>query len=293
MEHVGFGLAHGTLGELIQGEIDMQPFLITCPINRYAVARFVPLNGSDIFGPRYKTKSLHALSTLQKLINGDGGELYLSSNIPVGKGMASSSADIVAACRAYAAAHQMELDPTVISQIASSVEPTDGVMYDRIIMYDHMHGHFIRSFDQMDSLLILSVDTGGNVDTVAFHRAVDIAYTKAEQDLLTQAVDMLCRGFQIGSSCLIGEATTLSARINQRLLPKPNLEHFISFANDRGAAGVVVAHSGTVMGILWDIKMSGSYQATKRELASEFGPVSVFAVIQGTSRNVTLPSLAT
>lgn len=292
MKHVGFGLAHGTLGELIQGKIQMQPFLITCPINRYAVARFVPSNRPDISGPRHKTKSLLALSILQKLINGDGGELYLSSNIPVGKGMASSSADIVATCRAYAAAHQVELPPTAISRIASSVEPTDGVMYDRIIMYDHMRGRFIRSFGQMDSLMILSVDTGGEVDTVAFHRSADIAYTKSEQKLLAQALEMLCRGFRTRSSCLVGEAATLSARVNQRFLLKPNLERFISFAKDRGAAGVVVAHSGTVMGILWDVKVSGSYLGAKSELARQFGPVSVFSVIQGTSTDITLATVA-
>lgn len=61
------------------------------------------------------------------------------------------------------------MDPTIISDVATLVEPTDGVMYDQFGMYDHIHGH-LQSFGKTNYLLILGVDTGGTVDTVAFHR---------------------------------------------------------------------------------------------------------------------------
>ncbi len=289
MNHAGFGLAHGTFGELIQGQIGDQRFLVTCPINRYSVARFFPYNHSTIYGSRVKLKAVAALLDLQKRLNGKGGALYLSSNIPTGKGMASSSADIVAACRAYAAAHQMVLNPATISDVATRVEPTDGVMYDQPVMYDHIHGHLLQSFDEANYLLILGVDTGGTVDTVAFHRSVDMPYTISEQEKLLRAIQMLGRGLRTRTSTLIGEATTLSARINQRRLLKPNLEKLIALARTYGGLGVVSAHSGTVMGILWDVKLSGSYRTVKAALTDVFGAVSVFTVVQGERMDLTLP----
>ena len=43
----------------------------------------------------------------------------------------------------------------------------------------------------------------------------------------------------------------LSARANQILLPKLELELLWSLALQQGAIGVNVAHSGTVLGVLW------------------------------------------
>ncbi|WP_162240362.1 hypothetical protein [Nocardia arizonensis] len=45
---------------------------------------------------------------------------------------------------------------------------------------------------------------------------------------------------------------TASARLNQRFLEKPELETLVEIAAEHGAAGVQVAHSGSVAGVLFD-----------------------------------------
>ncbi len=52
-------------------------------------------------------------------------------------------------------------------------------------------------------------------------------------------------------SCL-GRAATASALLSQRHLPKQHLERVIEIAEDAGACGVQVAHSGSLLGILFD-----------------------------------------
>lgn len=53
---------------------------------------------------------------------------------------------------------------------------------------------------------------------------------------------------------MLGKACTHSARLNQSLLPKKEFEALEDIARRCGAAGVQVAHSGNVAGILLDAR---------------------------------------
>ncbi|MCR5860563.1 hypothetical protein [Mesorhizobium sp. J428] len=50
----------------------------------------------------------------------------------------------------------------------------------------------------------------------------------------------------------LGRAATASAWISQRRLPKQGLEQAIAIAQNAEACGVQVAHSGSLVGILFD-----------------------------------------
>ena len=50
----------------------------------------------------------------------------------------------------------------------------------------------------------------------------------------------------------IGKISTESALLHQKCNPKKHLNDFIELANLANAAGVIVAHSGTYIGILLD-----------------------------------------
>ena len=58
-------------------------------------------------------------------------------------------------------------------------------------------------------------------------------------------------GLAVGEARLIGEGATLSSVANQAVLPKPQLAPAIDLAQAAGAVGVNVAHSGTVLGLLF------------------------------------------
>src|SRR5207302_1757315 len=100
-EYPGKGKAFGTFGELLQGRLDNSDgdFLVTFPIARYSHATFAtdPKSAAVIVYPPYKYKSQKlADMILEYYALPKGGILVLESDIPVGKGLASSSADLVA-----------------------------------------------------------------------------------------------------------------------------------------------------------------------------------------------------
>ena len=125
-----------------------------------------------------------------------GGKLYLRSNIPKGKGMASSSADITAALRAMADSYSLELTNGMISSIAAEIEPTDGVMYgDVAVAYDYIKGELIEQFGTLPPFTLIGIDCGGIVDTVQFNQ-LEKSYDAREQNKFIEAYKLVKRGIE-------------------------------------------------------------------------------------------------
>ncbi len=92
--------APGTCGELAQGAIDGEDFLVNCPIDLHAQAA---VHASAAGGLHMRDAQAHgkiarALARLAGQLPGCAGrEVVVTSRIPRGKGMASSTADLTAA----------------------------------------------------------------------------------------------------------------------------------------------------------------------------------------------------
>lgn len=248
---VGKGSCNGTFGELIQGVLGERPFLVTLPIPKLiSEAIFIPNDSNGLFtGPVSKSKAITACEKLfQRYDVKGGGHLQFRSNIPLGKGMASSSADIVAAIRAAADSHSLLLTEEMISQIACEIEPTDGVMYEGAVAYDYMSGQLIDRFGSLPPFVLIGIDLGGTINTIEFNR-LPKSYTSLEQAAFAEAFHLVRRGMKSQNLSFICKAATLSAQINQKRLLKPYFSEFKRLAM-KYEGGLVAAHSGTVMGIL-------------------------------------------
>lgn len=128
---VGEGYAIGHHGELVQGVFeDDQGFLhrglVTLPIySLRSTARLILDESEELtVDPCDKTKALRSAHlTLARLgCSSSGGHLRLESNIPVGHGYGSSTADVVASIRAVTAALGSKLPPSSISRLAVAAE---------------------------------------------------------------------------------------------------------------------------------------------------------------------------
>jgi uncharacterized protein involved in propanediol utilization len=250
---IGRGTCQGTFGELLQGVLNERPFLVTLPIPALkSEATFIPdCSSSQVVGPFDKTKSVAACKKLLQLFEIDiGGTLMINSNIPEGKGMASSSADIVAAIRAVADSFDLKITEEIISEIASGIEPTDGVMYNDVVAYDYINGRLLENLGEMPDFGLIGVDLGGMVDTVQFNQ-IPKNYNAQDRKKFFDAYELIKLGIKHRDLSLICTASTISARINQRILPKPYFDRFveISFHVD---GGIIVGHSGNIMGILFN-----------------------------------------
>ena len=79
---------------------------------------------------------------------------------------------------------------------------------------------------------------------------------------------MVDRAFHAGGhrrEALLGMAATESALLNQEHLKKEGLKELIRATQDEGALGVTVAHSGTVVGVLWASAMSAADVSRRTE----------------------------
>ena len=246
-----FVKAPGSCGELVQGTVDGIPFLVTCPIDIFStvsVKRGKP-------GSKFFAKAELAVLKTQQYLGTDHEKLSISVNtqLPQGKGMASSSADISAACQATAKYFGKELSPKEIARIALSIEPTDGIFFPGIVMLDYIHGSSCYEWGMPPSIEIAIFDCGGEIDTVCFNQRSDLAALNQEKEpLVQQALQLVKEGMTRKNCKLIGQGATLSAVANQTILPKTCLHQVIDIAEQSGAIGVNVAHSGTVMGVMFD-----------------------------------------
>ncbi len=246
--------APGTCGELAQGMLDGTICMVTCPIDLYSRAT-VELSPGDglVAGPADSPKASRAVTATLAFMgeaNVDA-RLLLDSPLPRGKGMASSTADVSAAIVATASAAGRELSPTQIAEIALSIEPSDGVMFPGIHIFDHRKGLVIRDLGKPPPLWVEVLEFEGTVDTLEFN-SVDreCALTRLEPEM-GKAVSLIEDGIRRCDPVRIGQGATLSAIANQQVLPKPHFDAVLEFSRNVGAVGVNVAHSGTVIGLLF------------------------------------------
>lgn len=241
----------GSCGELIQGRTQEGPFLVTCPIDLYSTVEV-----SNVFHGTLGlgSKAKQALANFKSAWG-----MRLTSDLPQGKGMASSSADIAAVLAARQYAMTGQINARQILAQAVQIEPTDGIFLPGIVSMNPRTGKKLASYGTLPAWRISIFDTGGTVNTEAFYQRQKKLSTAAENLRIWQGKQLLAwweQGIQQKNLHLLGKAITQSALWNQKLLYKKNLEAFSQMAIRFGAFGVNVAHSGTVVGVFWPSDVS-------------------------------------
>ncbi|MGG2017593.1 kinase [Bacillus sp. S10(2024)] len=249
----GSGKACGTFGELLQGVLpEDRNFLVTLPINRYSRCEFISIpEAKDLsIYPPNQTKSLEiAKRILQFYSLPAGGSIKIYSELSKGKGLASSTADMVAVSRAIESCFKINIPSSILEMLLREIEPSDGVMYPGIVSFYHKEVKIRESIADCPPLTVIALDEGGQVDTVAFNdlpKPFNLEEKQEYQMLLEQMV-LSVRNQDL---TLLGEVATRSAELNQKLHAKRTFEKMHSICEAIGGLGVVIAHSGTYIGIL-------------------------------------------
>lgn len=276
----GVGVSFGTFGELLQGALEPdRAFLVTLPIARWSTARItlVPGEGELRVEPAGKLKALRvARAMLDRHRVSHGGTLVLTSELPEGKGMASSSADLVATVRAVGDAVGVPPTPEQTETYLREVEPTDGLMYREVVAFHHREVRLHRVLGPVPQLTIVGIDEGGQVDTVTFNAARPVIAPTHRREYRV-LLDELGTALADGDLATVGRIATRSAELNQERCYKRHLDRVNEICRDIGGLGTVVAHSGTMVGIA--LSAADPHLAGKVEQAvaacAELGPVSV------------------
>lgn len=242
----------GSCGELIQGIYRDAPCLVSCPVDLYTRAR-VEERPADHFLPDKAVRIMDRFFERYGLPREEKHRINiaLSSEIPTGKGMASSTADLVAVATGLAAYYDLRVTPSDIAELCVAIEPTDNIMFRDLNLFNYIKGGVIRDFRRAMSAKILAVDFGGSVATVGF-RGQRYVYDAVDRAAFAQIVADFETGLAAADLHQMGAACIESARLNQKVLFKPYLETMIALSRRYGGCGVAIGHSGTVVGVIYD-----------------------------------------
>lgn len=252
---VGIGIAAGTFGELLQGVLPSnRNFLVTLPINKYSYAKFYPNNITNelqVF-PAHKKKAERLAKIILKYFNFPiQGVLHIESEIPEGKGMASSSADLVATAKSINNYYKLDISNSLLESFMSEIEPSDGVMYDGVVSYYQREAILRSHLGYLPHLKILAIDEGGIIDTIEFSKRRN-EFLKLDKYQYLKMLKELEAAIRKQDVITIGKIATRSAIMNQKLKENKLLDEILNINQLVNGLGVVIAHSGTCIGILLD-----------------------------------------
>ena len=265
---VGTGYAPAHHGELLQGMFAddtgrLRRALVTLPCpGRGSRAIFYPSQAHwGIVGtPELIKVRRAAIIALREFSThpapAKGGQIEISSDVPRGIGMGSSTSDVTATIRAVADYHGVSLSREEVGRLAVLAEcASDSIMIDdRVVLFAHREGIVLETLGhRLPPMIVVGCDTepGARVDTLRLKPA---DYDDREIGAFQVLRAGLRRAVATDDVALLGRVATASARINQRFLPKPVLEPLLELCLRCGGCGVQVAHSGTVAGLIFDAR---------------------------------------
>ncbi|WP_224250219.1 GHMP family kinase ATP-binding protein [Hyalangium gracile] len=260
----GQGEAIGHHGELLQGvfrdesgRLHRGLLSLACP-SLHSEAIFHPTReGPLVVEPAWKSKALRAaeLTLAWGGATPRGGRLEVRSNIPVGWGLGSSTSDVVATIRAVITTLKRPEDPALVARLAVEAETaSDSTIFgDSALLFAQREGVVLQRFEgEVPEFEVVGFNVepdGQGVDTLAHEPA---RYDEAEIEEFGRLRAQLEQALREGNRQLLARIATTSARISQRHLPKPHFDRLLAIMEAVDALGIQVAHSGTVVGFLFD-----------------------------------------
>ncbi|WFU31408.1 kinase [Bradyrhizobium brasilense] len=195
------------------------------------------------------------------------GRLEVTTFVPEGVGMGSSTSGVVASIRAVANAvsayrgARIVPAPHLQAKLAVAAEHAcDSLMFDcagSTVLLAQCIGKVVRSFNgPLPQMHILGFDTSSAGDCINTDRLPRARYSRDQIAAFGCALAVLERAIAEQSVALAGRVATFSAMTSeaavQNPLKKPKFKELIRIKEGTGSAGVVVAHSGTVAGLIFD-----------------------------------------
>jgi uncharacterized protein involved in propanediol utilization len=233
----------------VQGVLaDGTEFQVSLPIDRGArvVVHVEPADRSEVRGlPAWCTKATRAAEAALDVL--DVGphlvRVERSSDLPVAKGLGSSSADIVATARAVAAAFGRSFAADELAALAGAIEPSDPVMHEGVVA-SRRRGGILCRWDWSPTFTVAVLVPVAYATTPA--RAASRDRPVADDDLL----HLLESGVRDRDPAPFVAAARTSARRSSRAAD-PIVERTAAHVGRLGALGLNVAHTGTATGLLF------------------------------------------
>ena len=261
---VGYGKSYASFGEISQGRISKnKDFLITLPIDIWSTCELHCIENNSlnrsVINCNYEKSRLVAERMLE-FIDGDNKyeiTVKFNSQIPVGKGLSSSTADMLATVRAFQEVFGIIISESFISNLFASIEPHDALHYYMCVVYDHRRGNLIRKLNYIPQYKILGIDGGGVVDTREYNN--NLEFTQDDYSFYEITVADLTKAFELEDDEAIAKLATISTLRHFDKIKSPVIRDALTMLDNSRALGIVTAHSGTFVGLLFNKNEEISY----------------------------------
>lgn len=170
------------------------------------------------------------------------------SRIPLGRGMGSSTADLALLAAGLKKLSGQQYEPGWLAEILPAIEPTDSTLFPEITIYEQNAGSCwqqLGNFQKQPRSRVLALGQPGNEDTVASRRS------RPKPPDTSACFNLLKKAVKQNNIELLGRAATCSSRRWLKRLDYPGLEEILEAKQNFGCAGINIAHSGNVIGIIY------------------------------------------
>lgn len=231
-----------TCGELIQGTLNGTPVLVSAPITMRSTIELEGSHGLELpFDAIKMGQALRAVEAAKIRVTVQRGARCSA-------GYATSTADIVGALAAYGVWRGEPFSAIELAHHAVRVEPSDGTMFSGLALFAGRDASIIEPLGMPPPLPLVILDPGGGLDTVCW---TSVLPRLSLDESTARALRTLRHGLASGDVAAIGEAASLSALAYQPILPSTLVEQALNLLPTMGALGVVRAHSGPIIGLLF------------------------------------------
>lgn len=243
-------------GELMQGSLPgNKPFLLSNNSSTIfkTITNIYHTKANRVSQLNFKSKAAieifwEHLSVEQKTIDIAHTTITQQSNIPIGKGLSSSSADVLGVLNTLNLFYNANYSIETIYKLAAIVEPTDPCLHFENVIFNQKNGEVIQVFSELPfKLIYFDSDRSLIIDTIEFSQK--ISYTNQQQLRYQHLYEAIGVVFETANYDLFYQCLSASAEMNTTLLPKRNFNLLQDFAF-RHKVGLFVAHSGTYMGLV-------------------------------------------
>lgn len=239
----------GSFGEILQGKIDDKDFLLSSPINIYTKVRLFECENGHM-----KFKNSKSNAFLINILKSWGYENYkdnidfeINSRISCGKGLASSTADLCGVYHCLLKMFKRQFDERELIEQCIKIEPTDSIIFKKMTLFDYKNGLYKRELGDYFSYNILAFEGNNIVDTLEFNNKALTNLSNVEDllPLLREAVEE--RNLE-----KLAYVSTESIVRNQKRLYYDFLKLVLDIKVKTSGLGIIGAHSGNVLGIVYE-----------------------------------------
>lgn len=246
----------GSFGEVLQGRINKKDLLLSCPVDIYTKVRvFECINSEKKFDNK---KSATFLRNVLRLWDYEAHyknlDIEINSQIPYGKGLASSTADLCAVYYCLLKLFNKEFNEQELIEECIKIEPTDSIIFKKMTLFDYKSGLYKKPMGDYLNYNILAFEGNKVVDTVEFNNKNLIPLSDVD-DLLP----ILSEAIKEKNLEKLAYVSTESIVRNQKRLYYEFLQEVVNIKNKTAGLGIIGAHSGSVLGIIYEDSASLNY----------------------------------